>query len=174
MLTLTLTIGLLGWCWIAATEADAADHSRRYLTAVKLNQGLKGTPMQGTGFLLERVAWKWRISPYFVIGVSGKESSLGHASCRSNRKNIWGLKSCGIGPYTDITGDGRTDWLPRFKTWGHAYTFFARYVRARYPHARTPYDFHGYCECGVQTNWAPKVAWFMRARFGVAANVRYP
>lgn len=157
------------------TEARAGDQHRnpRVTIAKKLNRALARTPMRGTGYILERVGRRWNVSPYFIIGVSGKESSLGHASCRSNRKNIWGLKSCGVGRYTDVTGDGRVDYLPRFKTWGHAYTFFARYVHTRYPHARSPYDFHGYCECGVQSNWAPAVAGFMRRLFGVAAGVRY-
>ena len=155
-----------------AAHAAVPQRTHRDTVIANLRAGLAGTPMAGSEMALERVARRWGISPYFIIGVSGKESSLGAYACRRNPKNIWGLKSCRTGPYIDVDHDGDIDHLPTFRTWGHAYTWFARYVLDRQPHARTPYDFRGYCECD-ERQWADVVAHTMRRLFGVGPNVRY-
>jgi hypothetical protein len=157
---------------VSAAAAQAGEPGARAKTAIKLNRGLADTPMRGTGWVLERVAWRWNISPYFIIGVSGKESSLGRYACRSNPRNIWGLKSCRTGSYIDLDGDGRHESLPVLRTWGHAYTWFARYIRVRQRHARTAFDIRNYCECD-EHQWASVVAATIRRLFGASPHVRY-
>lgn len=163
-LIITLLILLVANC----AEADAGT---RHDTARRLNRALAGTPMHGQGWRLEATGRRWNISPYFIALAANRESSLGTRPCRNNPRNVWGLKSCQLGRYVDITGDGRPEQLPVFRTWGHAFTFFARYVRARFPHARTAYDFHGYCECGV-TAWAGPIEAAGR-RLGWPTRVAY-
>ncbi len=98
---LTLTLGV--------AAAYAGKPGRRAQTAITLNQGLRGTPMAGTGFALERAAHKWKVSPFFIAAIAATESSLGKKACRNNRYNAFGLASCGY------------SWrVPNFRSWADA------------------------------------------------------
>lgn len=168
----TIAAALTTTSTLVEAAAETSRHNPRVEIARDLNQGLANTPMRGQGFRLERTGRRWNVSPYFIALASGRESSFGTFGCRSNPRNVWGLKSCRTGPYIDIDGDGDIDDLPTFRTWGHAFTFFARYVRARFPHATTPYHFHGYCECGV-ASWAGGID-RIATRLGWPTGVKYP
>lgn len=167
-----MTVALVTALIATAAPPAAALSPQRERVVVKLNRGLRGTPMAGTGRVLEQVGWRWNVNPFFIVGVSGKESSLGTQACRANPRNIWGLNSCRRGRYIDLDGDGRHERLPLLRTWGHAYTWFARYVRVRQPRAQTPWDFRGYCWCD-EDQWAGVVAATMRRLFGASPRVRY-
>jgi hypothetical protein len=144
-----------------AAQLRTAKPGPRARTAVTLNRALAGTPMAHTGYQLERVGWRYRISPYFIAAIAATESSLGRAACRSNRYNAWGLASCG------------TSWrVPDFGSWAEAYMFMGRFLTGRWPHARTPYDYHGYAAC--TPCWGRKTAYWMGRLFGVGPSVRYP
>lgn len=175
MLLVTVTT-LLALLIFVVVRAEAKPRARispaREHVVHRLNRGLVGTPMAGTGRALEAAAHKWQVSPFFIIGVSGKESSLGHRSCWSNRRNIWGLKSCRLGKYVDLNGDGVREHLGVFRSWAAAYDFFARYIRARQSHADTPWEIHGYCECD-ERQWADTVVFWMRRLFDVGPSTRY-
>lgn len=139
-------------------------HNPRYQVATQLNQQLGGTPMANTGFALEAAGWRYGIHPAFMAAVAGIESAWGRLACSTNRRNIWGLGSCGA------------SWSPPYFPSARAAAFYyARFLRDRWPSARTPYDFHGYCvtpsgaDCPT---WASKVAWNME-RLGFPATVRY-
>lgn len=127
-----------------------------------LNAGLAGTPMAGTGRQLEASGWKHHVHPAFMAGVAAIESSWGRAVCE--RFNAWGLGSC-----------GRAWHPPAFRSWAHAYDYYARFLRERWPRARTPYDFHGYCvtpsgaDCPT---WARDVTWNMD-RLGFGPSITY-
>jgi len=148
----------------AAASATASKHSPRYEVAVELNHGLAGTPMANTGFALEAAGWRYHVHPALIAAIAGIESCWGRCSCPGNRWNMWGLGSC---------GDAWTP--PTFATATTAYAYVARFLRERWPSARTPYDFHGYCrtrsgaECPT---WPSKVAWNMD-RLGFPARVEY-
>ena len=146
---------------IAATLTPAATAGQRSDTAKNLNRGLQGTPMANTGYALEKAAYRKRISPYLIAAIAGTESSFGAAACRSNRYNAFGLSSCGTG------------WrVPNFQSWAEAYEFMAGFLTSRWPGATSPYSFRGYAACS--DCWARKVAYWMRARFGVSERVAYP
>jgi hypothetical protein len=136
-------------------------------TARRLDVYLGGTPMSGLGTLLERVGRQHGVSPFFIVAVAGKESSLGTATCSANPRNVWGLGAC-----------GRAWSPPYFPTWEAAIDFFARFVNGQagvgsgWPSARTPWDFGGYCR-GCESSWASGVTRFMSA-MGSSHNVRYP
>ncbi len=128
----------------------------------QLNAGLAGTPMQGTGRSLEAAGWKWRVHPAFMAGVAGIESAWGRRVCE--RFNAWGLGSC-----------GRAWHPPSFRSWAHAYDYYARFLMSRWPSARSPYDYHGYCVDrygNACPTWARDVAWNMD-RLGFGPSVRY-
>ena len=127
----------------------------------RLNRVLASTPLAGTGADLEEIGRRYRVSPYFIVAVSATESSIGVAACSSNRKNIWGLSSCGSGWY-----------VPQFSSWRHAYEFFAAFVNRQWPGHSSPYSFRGYASCS--DCWARKVSSWMHSLFGVAAVTRYP
>lgn len=135
-------------------------HNPRYLVATQLNQQLGGTPMANTGFALEAAGWRYGIHPAFIAAAAGLESAWGRLACRGNRWNMWGLGSC-----------DRYWRVPHFESAREAYGYYARFLRERWPSARTPYDFHGYCECGSRS-WGSRVAWNME-RLGFPATVRY-
>lgn len=157
MLTLALTILLL-----AATTATAArpHPNPRVDTAQQLNRGLAGTPMAGLGWILEAEGHRAGVHPAFIAAAAGLESAWGRLACHGNPYNAWGLGSC-----------GRSWTPPTFPTWRAAIRYYARFIRQRWPSARTPYDLHGYCECGAQA-WGSRVAWNMD-RLGFPAIVRY-
>lgn len=156
---------------LALTLTATATAGTRQDVARDLNRGLRGTAMHGQGWRLEAVGHRTGISPYFIALAAGRESSFGNHGCHGNPKNVWGLKSCALGSYVDLNGDGHPESIPRFRTWGHAFTFFAAYINARFPHARTAWDFHGYCGCGV-SSWAGGIDRIAR-RLGWPTGVRY-
>lgn len=127
----------------------------------RLDRVLASTPLAGTARDLEEVGRHYHVSPYFIVAVAATESSIGHAACSSNRKNIWGLSSCGSGWY-----------VPQFASWRAAYEFFAAFVNRQWPGHTSPYSFRGYAACS--DCWARKVSGWMRSLFGVAAVTRYP
>lgn len=144
---------------IAALPA-AAHAGKRSDVAKQLNANLAGTPMAGLGYILEAEGHRAGIHPAFIAAAAGLESAWGRLACRGNKFNAWGLGSC-----------DRSWTPPRFGSWRHAIRYYARFLRDRWPHARTPYDFHGYCECGA-ASWGSRVAWNMD-RLGFGPNVRY-
>lgn len=152
---LTLTIAILLFAVVAPAHAG-----HRSDTAKQLNRGLQGTPMAHTGYALERAGFRYRLSPFLIASIAGKESSFGAAACRSNRFNAFGLSSCGSGWH-----------VPDFQSWGHVYSFMAKFLTERWPHARSPYDYHGYAACTAC--WASGVSYFMTSRFGASTSVRY-
>lgn len=163
MLTLILIITLAYAASAAAKPRPTHISAARERVVRMLDAGLAGTPMQGTGRALEASGWKWHVHPAFMAGVAGIEAAWGRLSCRSNRFNAFGLGSCSA------------SWVPQFRSWANAYGFYARWLRQRWPAARTPYDFHGYCvdrygnDC---PSWAGSVVWNM-GRLGFGPSVRY-
>lgn len=141
--------------------AKRGGHSRGYLTAVKLNRALVGTPMRGSGFALVLAGRKWDVHPAFIAAVAGLESSYGAAACRGNRMNVWGLSSCGRGWY-----------VPQFRSWRHATEFFARWFRSRWTPAVDMWAVgRSYCPpCG--SSWGERVAYRMRL-LGFPATTRW-
>ena len=127
----------------------------------RLQRGLAGTPMDGSAGPLEAISRKWGISPYFIAGIAGTESSFGAASCSGNPYNAYGLSSCGSG------------WsVPYFNSWAESYEFMGRFLTSRWPSARTTYDYHGYA--ANSDSWGHKCAFWMRVKFGVDNLVAYP
>lgn len=136
-------------------------HQRRGRVIRRLDRGLAGTPMRGTGLALERAGWRHSVSPFFIAAIAATESSLGRAACHNDRHNAFGLASCnGSWP------------VPRFQSWGHVYAFMARFLRQRWPNANSAYDYHGYAAC--TPCWGRKTAAWMRRLFDVGPGVRYP
>jgi hypothetical protein len=126
----------------------------------RLERGLRGTPMAGTGAVLERHGRRWGVSPFFMAAVAATESSLGAAACRNNRKNVWGLASC------------VNSWpVPYFHTWDDAVGFYARFLRQRWPSATSPFHYYGYA--ANSQAWGRRTAYWMRLLFGVGPSVRY-
>jgi hypothetical protein len=153
---------LLIVCCVAATTARAAtSHHKPPHVIRQLDRATAGTPMQHTGGILEPIARRHRIHPFFIIAVAATESSIGRAACHNNPRNVWGLASC------------QNTWpVPYFNTWREAYTFYARFLTRRWPHARTAHDYHGYAACS--SCWGRKTAYWMQRLFGVGPGVRYP
>ncbi len=160
-------------CVVAAGPGDATlkqpvGHSARYLVAAKLARGLRalcargsgGCPLVGEAFVIEAVGYRERLSPAFMVGASFTESSGGAASCAGNPRNIWGLSSCGSGWY-----------VPYFKDWRSAFTFFARFVHRTWPNARDAYSLPGYSACNAC--WGPRTALWM-SRLGFGPGLVYP
>ena len=159
-----LTIALLAPLSGRAYHGGKRPHSHRYQVAQKVNRGLDGTPLQGLGFAFEAAGWKHKLSPFFLVGASGTESSLGESSCRRNPHNIWGLGACGV------------RWSePHFPTWKAAIFYYAWFIRDRWPNARTVYELHGYCpECGSY-GWGSATYTWMERLFGdVSPSLAYP
>ena len=127
----------------------------------RLDRVLSSTPLAGTGRDLEAIGRQQHVSPYFIVAVAATESSIGRAACSSNRKNIWGLSSCGSGWY-----------VPAFTSWRDAYQFFAQFVNRQWPDHASPWSFRGYAACS--DCWARKVSEWMHSLFGVPAVTRYP
>ncbi len=116
----------------------------------KINRYVKNTPMEGMGKIIVKQARKHEISPYFVVAVAAKESSLGAEACSHNRKNVWGLGAC-----------GRAWKPPHFKNWTQAVNYFVRFINRLWPKAQSPFQFYGYCY-GCETEWGNDVARHMR------------
>lgn len=154
-MTLALTLTLLA---LLIANCATAKGGIRHDTARKLNRNLAGTPLAGTGWLLENEGHRHGVHPAFIAAVAGLESAWGRLPCTHNPKNVWGLGSC-----------DRAWQVPHFTTWRQAIRYFARFIRQRWPSARTPYDLHGYCQCG---SWGSRVAWNMD-RLGFPPVVRY-
>lgn len=160
MLTLILILTLSYAASAAAKPRPTHISPARERVVRMLDAGLAGTPMSGTGRALEASGWKHHVHPAFMAAAAGLESAWGRLACQGNRWNLWGLGSC-----------NRYWTVPTFRTAAGAYDYYARFLRERWPSARTPYDFHGYCECGTQS-WGSRVAWNMD-RLGFPALVRY-
>lgn len=112
--------------------------------------------------MLERVGREYGVSPYFIAGASGTESSYGAASCSNNPRNIWGLAAC----------DGRW-YVPYFDTWEEAFSFYAAFLNKQWPGHSSSYSFPGYSECDAC--WGRKTAEHMALLFGGVGNgTRYP
>lgn len=126
----------------------------------RLERGLQGTPMEGTGVYLERYGRQYGVSPYFMAAVAATESSLGHAACGPGGYNAWGLGNCG------------TAWsVPAFGSWAEAIAYYAKFL-TRWSGHSTPYSFRGYAAC--DDCWGRKVSSWMHSLFGVPAVTRYP
>ena len=151
---------------VSAASGDAlkqpAGHSARYLTVQTLRAGLRGTPLAGHAFEIEQAGFDTHVSPFFMVGASGTESSVFRASCSGNRWNGWGMGSCSA------------SWVPFLPTLRYAFHFYGTYIRSQWPSARTPYDLHGYCGCGDQA-WGDKTVAWERQLFGnVPIGISYP
>jgi hypothetical protein len=160
-MTTTLVITALIALTTIATAAAAKISPKRENVVHALNRGLYDTPMANTGRELEAAGWKHHVHPAFIAAIAGTESSFGAAACSGNPRNAFGLSSCGSG------------WrVPYFETWAEVYTFMARFLTSRWPHARSTYDYYGYAACS--SCWGAKTASWMRSRFGMSSSVVYP
>jgi len=161
----------VNWCWYAHAARWTLRELLLTRERIKANEGREvwgridrylanaGSPLAGQGRTLYAVGKRTNVHPAFIVAVSEFESSLGIHGCSNNRKNIWGLAAC----------DGRWH-VPYFNTWDEAIGFFAAFVNRTWPHARTPHDFHGYCEGGC--GWGDYVSAYMR-RLGFGNSVRW-
>lgn len=146
---------------LSQVATAAPEHHTRQHTVNVLERGLRGSPMAGTGRLLEEQGRRYHVSPFFMAAVAATESSLGRVPCSNNRKNVWGLASC------------VNSWpVPYFETWREAITFYAKFLSSRWPGHSTPYSFRGYAACS--DCWARKVSYWMKSLFGVEPRTRYP
>jgi hypothetical protein len=159
VITLTLIALLLATAAAARTPKHISPKRENLVHA--LNRGLYDTPMANTGRELEAAGHKHHVHPALIAAIAGTESSFGAAACSGNPRNAFGLSSCGRGWH-----------VPYFQTWAQAYTFMARFLSQRWPHARTAYDYAGYAACS--SCWGAKTASWMRSRFGVGPSVTYP
>lgn len=159
MAALTLALTLL-----AAPIAQAKRVNPRVETARTLNRGLAGTPMARTGWKLEAAAYRYRVSPYFIAAIAGVESSYGAAHCSQSRYWVFGLGSC-----------GRSWTPPVFRTWGHTYMYFAKFLRDRWlSRGITSATAIGYTFCPpCGARWGAKIAEHLAAR-GWPPGVIYP
>jgi len=127
----------------------------------RLERGLRGTPMEGTGASLERHGRRHGVSPYFMAATAATESSLGEAACGAGGYNAWGLGNCG------------SAWtVPSFGSWDEAIAYYARFLADGWPGHSTPYSFRGYAAC--DDCWGRKVSEWMSRLFGVHARTAYP
>lgn len=149
------------FCQVAAAGATRASSGSPARVVARLERGLAGSPMAGTGRILESQGRRRHVSPFFMAGVAAVESSLGRSSCYGNPRNVWGLGSCSQG------------WrVPYFATWRAAIRYYARFLAERWPRHSSPWSFGGYA-ANLET-WAAHVAYQMRALFGVGPSTRYP
>jgi len=151
--------------WQARAKAARKAYERfwrdRGRIIVLLERGVAGTPMAGTGAILERWGRKYGVSPFFIVAVAATESSRGEAACSNNHYNVWGLASCSGSWY-----------VPSFGSWDEAIGFYAHFLASRWPGHSTPYSFSGYADCDAC--WGRKVSEWMHSLFGVPAVTRYP
>ena len=151
------------WAKRALAARKATEHWRKHRfdhVIRRLDRGLAGSPMAGTGRILEREGRRHGVSPYFMAAVAATESSLGHAACGPGGYNAWGLGNCG------------TAWsVPAFRSWDQAIAYYARFL-TRWEGHSTPYSFRGYAAC--DECWGRKVSEWMQRLFGVPAITRYP
>jgi hypothetical protein len=151
------------WKERAATARVAYERWQRSIGVVikRLDRGLAGSPMNGTGVNLERWGRQYHVSPYFMAAAAATESSLGVNGCGEGGRNAWGLGNCG------------SAWsVPSFSSWDEAIAYYARYIAHGWPYHSTPYSFHGYAKC--DSCWGNSVSGHMHDLFGVAAVTRYP
>lgn len=160
-MTITLALALL--ILLIANLADAKAGTRSD-TAKRLNRGLAGTPMSGTGWTLEAEGWQAGIHPAFLAAIAAFEGGFdlrehtGKTPCLPF--NPYGISSCG------------NAWTaPRFRSWRQSIRYAYRFLSERWPHADSVYDYHGFCTCGA-SYWGPKVAAKMR-QLGFPPVVRY-
>lgn len=140
-----------------------AHAGKRSDVAQRLNRGLAGTPMQGTGWKLEHAAHRHNVSPYLIAAIAGVESSYGRVHCRQSRYWVFGLGSCG------------RNWTPPlFRSWGHAYDYMARFLRDRWiSRGASSATSIGYTYCPpCGSRWGAAVDWHM-SRLGWPTRVTY-
>lgn len=151
--------------WVArarsARRALTRWHRSTGQVVARLERGLAGTPMEGTGVILERHGRAYGVSPFFMVAVAATESSIGHAACSNNRFNVWGLASCSGSWY-----------VPPFRSWDEAIEFYAKFLSSRWPGHSSPYSFRGYAAC--DECWGRKVSSWMSSLFGVSSRTAYP
>lgn len=124
-----------------------------------LDRIVSGTPMAGTGSILEKYGRQYGVSPFFMVAVAATESSIGYAACGPGGFNAWGLGNCG------------TAWsVPAFSSWNEAIAYYAKFLTRWVGHT-TPYSFRGYAAC--DECWGRKVSSYMQS-FGVEPITRYP
>jgi len=151
--------------WVLGTWKRRLVDCRKILhrydaTVRRLNSGLAGTPMAGTGRELEAAGRHHHVSPFFIAAIAGTESSFGAAACSGNPKNAYGLSSCTSG------------WrVPYFRSWAESYEFMGKFLTSRWPNATSTYSYSGYAACS--SCWGAKNEYWMRSRFGVTNSVRY-
>jgi hypothetical protein len=115
------------------------NHSRRFMTATKLARGIAGLcrqgagfcPLQGQAWAIEDVGYHEHLSPAFMVGASGTESSGGASPCCGSSFDIWGWYA-----------------MPAVSSWRDAFTRYARFIHSRWPQARDVWSFYRYCSCG--------------------------
>jgi hypothetical protein len=129
-----------------------------------LRKGLASTPLRGTARIFESEGWRAKMSPYFLVGASGTESSFGAAACSGNSYNIWGLGAC-----------NRAWIVPYFSTRRQAVRYYVKFIRSHWPSAKTCYQLYGYCPpCGAY-GWGSTTHSKMRQLFGpVSSSLTYP
>jgi hypothetical protein len=141
---------------VLESSAATQSHSYRFHVALKLKEGLRGTPLARHAFKLEAEGWRWNINPFFVAAVAGTESSFGAAACGGN---AWGLGNCGIAFTSLADGIG----------------YATKLLRTSYldDGLRTLEHVGGrYAACG--SCWAERTEFFMRERFGSPLMLTYP
>lgn len=146
---------------VALAHWRVEQHQRSVEQVVqRLDRGLQGSPMAGTGVYLEKYGRLYHVSPYFMAAVAATESSLGAAGCGSGGYNAWGLGNCG------------SAWsVPSFGSWNEAIAYYAKFL-TRWSGHTSPYSFSGYAACDAC--WARKVSSYMSSLFGVPARTAYP
>jgi hypothetical protein len=158
---LALIVAILALTVLGGTVRAAQANNARQEVVRKLDKVLAQTPLHGLGRIIEREAWRRNVNPYFIVAVSGKESSFGAASCYSNRYNIWGLGAC-----------GRAWNPPYFNSWGEAMHYFVDFVRRTWPRASSIYELYGYCD-GCMGDWTSSVSSYMHSMFGSEPVLSY-
>ena len=141
---------------VLTPAAAKQGHSHRFHVALKLKQGLRGTPLARHAFKLEAEGWRWNINPFFVAAIAGTESSFGAAACGGN---AWGLGNCGMSFTSFADGIGYATKLLRTSYLDDGLRTLER-VGWRY------------AACG--SCWAERTGFFMRSRFGSSLTLTYP
>lgn len=158
----TVRVAIVAGALLIAHEAAAAPPDR----VRELERALAGTPLEPAAVALDTAGRRHDVNPELMVAIAYVESRLGQRPCRANVRNVWGLGACGVA------------WRPPlFRTWGHAANYMARFLRDRWPAARTPYDLARYCVTpsgATCPTWAPAVDAAARRLFGRPAGVRYP
>lgn len=160
LLAITILLALVATA-AAVGARTKPHHSVRYLTAVALNRGLAGTPMQGLGFELEAAGFRYHVSPALVAAIAGSESSFGVQACGVN---YWGWNSCNGQPWSTVRE-------------GIRYVSLALRDHYLSRGLLTVYAV-GYRYCGRPgvcnlDRWVAHTSWYMRRLGGDPSELRY-